>query len=252
MPEFARVAVRYLPLGVPMPKADKIAPRKFTGPLRILYLGRLDREQKRVHLFPQILQRLNESGIPFHWTCAGEGAERATLELQMKGSLPTQTVRFTGKVPYAQVPKLLEEHDVFLLASDYEGLPLSMVEAMGAGLVPVVSELPSGIRELVDENTGKRVAPDNTPGYADAIVWLHEHRNDMNRMSANSRERVVQEFSTHAMANRWLAAFPKPTGKTPAWPDNWDIKPPAQMESLFRFSAPGRMLRRLSLKLRGA
>jgi glycosyltransferase involved in cell wall biosynthesis len=148
------------------------------------------------------------------------------------------------------VPQLLSQHDVFLLASDYEGLPLSMVEAMGAGLVPVVSELPSGIRELVDETTGRRVAPDNVTGYAEAIIWLHEHRDAMGRMSANARTRVVREFSTSAMADRWLGAFPQATPPGIVWPSSWSIKPPLQMENLLRFSRPGRVLRRLALRLR--
>jgi glycosyltransferase involved in cell wall biosynthesis len=250
LPESARTAVRYLPLGVPMPTENQMPARDFTHPLRILYLGRLDREQKRVHLFPTILERLQSSGIPFRWTLVGEGAERAVLEQQMKGAPPAQTVSFAGKVPYSQVPQLLLQHDVFLLASDYEGLPLSMVEAMGAGLVPVVSELPSGIRELVDETTGIRVAPDNVVGYAEAIIWLHEHRDAMSKMSANARTRVAREFSTSAMADRWLGSFPKSIPPGIVWPSKWSIKPPLQMENLLRFSRPGRVLRRLALRLR--
>jgi glycosyltransferase involved in cell wall biosynthesis len=250
LPEFARVPVRYLPLGVPMPAEARPA-RDITAPLRILYLGRLDREQKRVHLFPAMLEQLQSSGIPFAWTLAGDGPERAALEARMQGRAPEQTVSFTGTVPYGDVPRLLWEHDVFLLASDFEGLPLGLLEAMGAGLVPVVSDLPSGIRELVDETTGKRVAPDNLRGYAEAIVWLHEHRGELRRSSENAQRKVRSEFSTAAMAGRWLEAVPKTAASGITWPEDWSVKAPLPMQHHLRFSRPGRAFRRLALKLRG-
>src|SRR5208282_3944701 len=93
MPEFARVPVACLPYGVPMCLDTKLPARDFTGPLRILYLGRLDREQKRAHLFPQIWEQLKTSGIPFHWTMAGEGPEKSALERALQNS-PGQTVSF--------------------------------------------------------------------------------------------------------------------------------------------------------------
>jgi glycosyltransferase involved in cell wall biosynthesis len=263
MPEFAGVPVKYLPLGVPMPAA--VAAREFNGPLRILYLGRLAREQKRVHLFPEILAGLKSAGIPFHWTIVGEGPERAWLEEAMKPKTPANmsdrsdpsdrseappTVSFRGSIAYAEVPRLLTGYDVFLLASDYEGLPLSLLEAMGSGLVPVVSDLPSGIREVVEENTGRRVAPENVSGYSQAIVWLHEHRGEMARLSANAREKVCREYSIGAMTDRWLNAFPKASA-APTWPPQWKLQPPLTSPTSFRFSRPGRALRRLKFKLRG-
>ncbi|HEY2082828.1 MAG TPA: glycosyltransferase family 4 protein, partial [Verrucomicrobiae bacterium] len=152
MPEFARV--EYLPYGVPMCPDAELSARDVTKPLRILYLGRLDQEQKRVRLFPEILREICNSGMPFQWTIAGAGGERAFLESNLKTGSPDQTISFTGPVRYADVPEILKQHDVFLLASDYEGLPLSLLEAMGQGLVPVVSDLESGIREVVDRTVG--------------------------------------------------------------------------------------------------
>ena len=76
LPEFARLPVAYLPYGVPFDPVAGTAARDWNATLRILYLGRLAREQKRVHLFPEILRQLVASGMPFHWTIAGEGEER--------------------------------------------------------------------------------------------------------------------------------------------------------------------------------
>ena len=208
LPDFASVPVCSLPYGVPVPEPERLPARDFDRPLRILYLGRLCREQKRVQLFPGILDQLRGSDIPFHWTIAGDGPEKTWLEKSMKNAGTEQTVSFTGPIPYAEILPLLFAHDVFLLASDYEGLPLSLLEAMGCGLVPVVSDLPSGIGEVVNEATGKRVDPENIPGYAAAILWLHRHRAEMQRLSQNARERVRSEFSVSAMTDRWLAVLP--------------------------------------------
>jgi len=249
LPDFSRTPVAYLRHGVQFPADEHLAARRFDQPLRILYLGRFSQVQKRVRLFPAILERLKASGIPFHWTLAGDGPEKDFLERTMKGS-ETQTISFPGVIPYAGVSRLLSQHDVFLLASDHEGLPLSLLEAMGHELVPVVSDVESGIPELVDETTGRLVALDNVGGYADAIVWLHRHRDEMKLLSQNARNRVQKEFSVAAMAERWLAAFPKNPPAIGNWPTDWEIKPPLPAPHPIYFSPPMRVLRRLAAKFR--
>ncbi len=250
LPGFARVPIHYLPYGVPMPAPETLAPRRPGGALRILYLGRLQQEQKRVRLFPQILDALVASGIPFHWTVAGEGPDRAFLQSAMNSAAPNQTVSLPGKISYADVPRVLAEHDIFLLASDYEGLPLSLLEAMARGLVPVVSDLPSGVCEVVHPDTGKLVAPDNIAGYAQAIVWLHSHRQDLDRLSRNAREAVRLEFSVQAMTDRWLRVLPPPSAQPVSWPRRWTIKPILRGGRPWRFSPPARLVRRWLLRVR--
>lgn len=250
MPEFSSVPLAYLPYGVPIPPDEHLAARRFDRPLRILYLGRLVQEQKRVRLFPAILERLKSSGIPFHWTIVGEGPEREFLERTMNGAPPHQTISFPGKILYADVPRILSEHDVFLLASDHEGLPLSLLEAMGQELVPVVSDLESGIPEVVSADNGILVPVNDVEGYARAIVHLHEHRDDLTAKSAAARARVRKEFSVEAMTDRWLAAFPQNAPVIDAWPTTWDIKPPLVARHPVYFSPPMRALRRLAARFR--
>ncbi len=248
--DFARVPVRYLPYGVPMPEPGARTSPPANAPLRILYFGRLVEAQKRVRFFPQILEQLKSSGIPFHWTIAGEGPEKTFLQSALQSSPPSQTVSFPGKILYGDVPRLLAAHDVFLLASNVEGLPLSLLEAMGYGLVPVVSDLDSGIREVVDETSGIRVVPSNVSGYAEAIIWLHEHREEMRRLSQNAQARVRRDFSVGAMTDRWLGALPPPPKSDVNWPDRWRIGAPLPSRGDLRFSPPARLLRRWLIKLR--
>jgi glycosyltransferase involved in cell wall biosynthesis len=250
MPEFVRVPVAYLPYGVPFDSMAGLAARDWNAPLRILYLGRLAREQKRIHLLPEILRQLGASDMPFHWTIAGEGEERGFLEANLKTVSPGQTVSFAGAVRYAEVPALLKQHDIFLLASDYEGLPLSLLEAMGNGLVPVVSDLKSGIPEVVDSSNGCLVPVNDVAGYARAIIHLDENRDELAAKSAAARVRVQSEFSVAAMTDRWLAAFPATAVSPAVWPPRWKIAAPKVADNPLHYSPPMRVLRRFALKLR--
>ena len=244
-PEFASVPVRYVAHGVPVPEPQSERAPNAAGPLRLLYLGRLQREQKRVQLFPEIFQALQAAGIPFHWTIAGTGPEEAWLKSTLQGGAANQTISFPGKVLYGDVPRLLAEHDVFLLASDYEGQPLSLLEAMVAGLVPVVSDLPSGIREVVDADTGKLVPPENPRGYAEAIVGLCENRDELRRLAINAQQKARREFTVSAMADRWLAVLPPSLASGIVWPDTWRVKPILSAPNRWWFTPPMRWLRRV-------
>lgn len=249
MPEFARVPVAHLPYGVPIGNAMR-AEKDFNQPLRILYLGRLEQEQKRVRLFPEMLRLLCNSGMPFLWTIAGTGSERGFLEANMRSNSANQIVSFAGPVDYAEVPALLERHDIYLLVSDYEGLPLSLLEAMGQGLIPVVSDLESGVREVVDKSVGSLIALDNISGYIDAIIHLHQHREELAAKSAAARAHVQGEFSVKAMTDRWLAAFPTTKYNINHWPAHWQIQSILNTGNPFYFSRPVRILRRVLARMR--
>jgi glycosyltransferase involved in cell wall biosynthesis len=233
--------------GVTIPATVKPRGRE-SEPLRILYFGRIMNPQKRVHLFPKILAVLREAGIPFQWSIVGEGDQRGELERAMP-SVPGQTVNFIGAVPNAQVPALLEQHDVFLLASDAEGLPLSLLEAMAHGVVPVVSDLESGIRDVVDATNGILVPVNDVEGYARAIIHLHEHRDELAAKSAAAHERVKTEFSVQTMADRWLRVLAAPPTEV-QWPSTWHIRAPLTGAHYPRFWPPMRVARRLAARFR--
>lgn len=234
-------------LGVHVPSQPPRAANR-DEPLRILYLGRVQQEQKRVLLFPEILRQLCATGMPFTWTVAGDGPAREQLEATLVTSHPQQTVRVIGRVPYAKVPELLEAHDVFLLASDYEGLSHTLLEAMGHGLVPVVSDIPSGMREVVDETTGLLVDVNDVAGYARAIHWLHTHRQDLANMAQAAARRVRSRFSIAVMTDQWLAMMPPARSVSP-WPEKFALQRPFVHSWPWAFAEPFRTVRRIARRL---
>jgi len=216
-PRLADKPVYYQPHGVPQLRGLPALLRPANSPIRIIYVGRLIREQKRVHLFPRILQHLIDSNRPFTWTIAGDGPELKRLQQSMVTDAPDQSVVFAGRVPYHQVPKLLADSDIFLLTSDYEGLPLSVLEALVSGTVPVVSDLASGIRESIGPDTGILVKPDDIDGYAAALLRLDSDRALLAKMRVAAMNLAKERFSCEAMADRWFEMFSALPGKMAQW-----------------------------------
>ncbi len=216
-PQLKDKPIYYQPYGTPISaELTRPAPGQ-EQPIRITYVGRLVREQKRVHVFPQILPALVNSGRPFVWTIAGEGPQLAWLRKNLRTSLPQQQVSFTGQVPYDRIGELMLNSDVLLLPSEYEGLPLVLLEAMAHGVVPVVSDLPSGMREVVNDETGILVKPENVDGYAKAILQLDLDRENLTKKSLAARQAARNGFSCEVMADRWLKMF----GELPSAPSQW-------------------------------
>jgi glycosyltransferase involved in cell wall biosynthesis len=247
-PQLGRVPTYYLPYGIAVPEQcpGRIADESRIGePLRILYLGRLERPQKRVHLFPQILRQLGQSGLPFIWTIAGDGPERDWLHTNLPAREGNVQVHFAGPVHYRDVPSVLRCHDIFLLPSQAEGLPLSLLEAMAHGVVPVVSDLASGISEVADRTSAMLIPPHRVEGYAEAMIWLAQHPEESAAMANRAAELVRENYSASAMTDRWLAVVQQsnPAGHSANWPDRVRVKAPLGHNSL-RFSPPLQILRR--------
>jgi glycosyltransferase involved in cell wall biosynthesis len=231
-PQLANKPIYYQPYGIPFPENLKRPLSVERHPIRIVYVGRLVREQKRVHLFPQIFQQLLNSRRPFVWRIAGEGPQLASLQKNLRTNSGEQPVSFEGQVPYHRIPELMLNSDIFLLPSDYEGLPLSLLEAMAQGAVPVVSDLPSGVREVVNAETGILINPENIDGYASAILQLDSDRQLLAKKSFAASLLVRNGFSCEAMADRWLKMFNELPSAPTAWPKSQKVTYSVMMRRL--------------------
>ena len=250
MDAFSRKKTVYIPYGVPMP--EQISQRPSQKGWRILYLGRLCQEQTRVQRFPEIFRALCQSGIEFTWTVAGDGPERRSLETSMKGGGLDQKVEFLGQVDYHAIPQLLENQEAMLLTSDYEGLPLSLLEAMGQGIVPVVTDLESGLREVVDARNGFLVPEDDTLGYARALIRLHRDREELAQKSLAARNAVYPTYSMAEMARRWKELAQAQENRPAAWAAPDRIEAPIGSENRWHFSPVGKHIRKLKRLVLGS
>ena len=110
-------------------------------PLVLGFVGRIVREQKRVDRFPILCRHLREAGIDFQFEFLGEGAERAWLERQFA---TTTNIRFHGRKSGDEYWRILSSWDAIVYVSDYEGMPISLLEAMSMGVLPVHPNIGTG------------------------------------------------------------------------------------------------------------
>lgn len=155
------------------------------GALRLAYVGRLEEPQKRISRLVPLFGALGERGIDFHATIAGDGPAAADLADALAAAAPPVRARvhLLGSVAPDRVGAIWRTHDICILVSDFEGLPLALLEAMAAGVCPVVMRVESGVAEiLADRHNARVVRRGDVNAMAEAIAELHADRDQLRRL----------------------------------------------------------------------
>ena len=193
--------IYYIPFGIPLPPRVRSAA---AGPLRLIFAGRLDR-QKGVLELPAIDASLQDRRVDVTWTIVGDGPDGNQLRAEWPES---SRVRYRGVLTNEETVACLVGHDVFVLPTRSEGLPVSLLEAMGSGVVPVVSNIPSGVPEIVTPGvTGFMPAVGDVDGFADAIARLATDRVRLERFSTSGRQLVVERFDIRDRVKEYQALY---------------------------------------------
>lgn len=192
----------YLPHGVTIPSLFR-EHQNDQGKLKLLFLGRIT-SSKGIFDLPVISKYLKESGVEFEWVCIGNGPELDTLKsLWNEPGLITFVSPSTNK----EVMDICARQDVFVLPTKFEGSPVSLLETMSAGLVPVITRLPGGITDIVSEDIGFAIEMDNNRAFADAINTLYINRELLKKMSVNCRKKVMSGFDVKVTAQAYHSLF---------------------------------------------
>jgi len=170
-------------------------------------------EVKGHRVLLEAVQILERRGTHVHVDLAGDGPLRAEVERRVRSSGLSDCVTVLGTVPHRSLLRDLgtQRWDALVLpsivtANDQEGIPVSLMEAMGAGL-PVVSTRTGAITELLDEDAGLLVEGGDPSGLADAIAQLAEDRVLRERLAEKGRRRVVEDFNVVTVGRALVEHF---------------------------------------------
>ena len=134
----------------------------------------------------------------------GDGPERARLELLARDAGLADSVMFTGF--RADVRQLLPAFDVYVNSSVYEGVSLTLLEAMAASL-PAIATSVGGTPEVVTRDTGLLVPARASDALAGAMLVLAVSPERRAALGAQARGRVELLFSVQRMVARYLETY---------------------------------------------
>ena len=191
-----RVDTLFNPVVMPPAVADWAA----RTPQTILFLGKLG-QPKGVYDLLDAVRELRADFPAMRVLLGGDG-EAAQVQARIDALGLGQQVRLLGWVQSERKQQLLDTSAIYVLPSYFEGLPMSILEAMAAGL-PVVATPVGGIPEAVGDGVeGYLVAPGDVAGLAASLRRLMADPALAMAMGAAGRARVAGAFSTDAVLPR--------------------------------------------------
>jgi glycosyltransferase involved in cell wall biosynthesis len=171
-------------------------------PPRILSVGRFKAPKDPLTLV-RALAQLDPGS--FHATLVGDGPDRPAVAGAVRQARLDLTIDLVGE--RHDVPALLAGADAFVLSSLSEGLPISLLEAMAAGL-PVVASAVGGVPEaVVDGESGLLVPPADPDALARALSTLLADANLRRCLGAAARERAVALFDLRRFRDAHLRLY---------------------------------------------
>lgn len=167
----------------------------------IVTCGRLDTQKNHrmlIRAFFHVHQKVPTSKLRIY----GEGMEREKLQAEIVRLGLEQCVVLEGQID--DVENALTHGDVFVLSSDYEGMPNGLLEAMAAGLPCISTDCPCGgpSQVIQDGESGLLVPVNDAERMAEAILKLLGDREKMRVLGGNARKEA-ERFRPEIVHREW-------------------------------------------------
>ena len=167
-------------------------------------VGRLN-PQKNFSLFLDIAAALAPRFPELRFLLAGEGPEESMLREKARTLGLADRIVFAGYV--ADTRQVYAAADILLMPSRFEGLPMTLLEAMAMGL-PVVASKLDGIAEVIEDGReGFLIESNDTHGFVERCAALLENPAKSSEVAANARAKIEARFSVERMTSAVEAIY---------------------------------------------
>ncbi|MCQ2507644.1 MAG: glycosyltransferase [Dorea sp.] len=174
----------------------------FSASFHIVHIGRFEEvknHQGIVNGFAAFRKEHPDSRL----TLVGDGSLRSEVENQIQGLHLEDAITLTGE--QKNVFGYLHEADVFLLASFYEGLPMTLIEAMGTGL-PLIVTNRGGIKDTLKDQEDAILIDPEAEAITKALTRIYESPDLRKKLGEKAKEHS-KAFSSLVMAEKYLALY---------------------------------------------
>jgi len=169
----------------------------------ICFVGRLT-EQKNLFVLLEAL-----SGLPYNLSLIGSGEQEE--ELKRFATQNRVRVNFLGNVPNQKLPEILNEHELFVLPSLWEGMPKTLLEAMACGL-PVVGTNIDGTRDVIEHGENGMLCETDARSIREAITMVMEDEALRQKLGRGARQTIEEGFSLKKLVAQELSLLAQLSG----------------------------------------
>jgi glycosyltransferase involved in cell wall biosynthesis len=171
----------------------------------VIFAGLLTRRKGVVDLIDASAD-LRARGIEHRLVLAGGRPDEGDDEETLVRDSAMGDEEFLGAVPHESMPALFRDADIFCLPSWWEAMPLSILEAMSAGL-PVVATTVGQVPNIVGPDVGRLVEPKQPHALAEALAELLVDGELRRELGATGRQRVLERHSVSSTVEAILGVF---------------------------------------------
>ena len=163
---------------------------------KIIHISCFEDKSKNISGLLESLKILKDKQTPYQAVLIGDGMDYELMRQKAANMQLNDSVSFTGLLQGQALANMLASGDFLVLSSNYENMPVVILEALACGL-PVVSTKVGGISEIINENNGILVPPRDVERLADAMQeMISKHRNyDANTL----RDSIIKKFSNESV-----------------------------------------------------
>jgi glycosyltransferase involved in cell wall biosynthesis len=135
---------------------------------------------------------LNQKGIDFSLTIVGDGTRLQFLKDLARELQIENKVFFTGRIPNTELPKLLQQSNIYISMPITEGVSASLFEAMACNCYPVVSDIPGNQSWIKHRENGQLIEIDNIEMLAEELIWSFQNTESRNQAIIENRKFVKE------------------------------------------------------------
>ena len=170
---------------------------------RLTSVGRLH-VQKNFPLLISAVKHIAAENPDIRLEIYGEGNEKQSLEALIEQQNLSSVCRLMGRT--ADVEGVLKETDLFVMSSDYEGMPNALIEALAMGVPCISSDCRTGPRSLLEDGqTGLLFETGNLESLREKLTWALNHPQQMNQMGKAAREVVLDTYKIEKTMSSFFA-----------------------------------------------
>lgn len=188
--------------GIDLTKCQPKTDYSVDGNFKILHIGRFSEQKNHIGLL-QAFKLFHENHSDSELWLIGDGEKKAEIEKYVAENNLTSSVKFLGL--QSNVYGYLHDADMFTLPSNYEGIPMTLIEAMGTGL-PIVATAVGGIPDMLSNNKNALLVDISFEEIANAFEQYYLDENSRKNHGQHVKERSYM-FSSVTMAKEYLKIY---------------------------------------------